>query len=274
MNIDSHEIKMLYWNANSVRNKIHELYAFLTDNDIKIACICETFLLSNDILPSHPNFITYRNDRTTNHRSGGVAIIMNRQIKHQIVSIKPTKLIENVSIEIILDNGSKVLISSLYLFGGLTQESIRQNFSHDIAIITSNRSSYLAMGDFNARHRSWNCTNANLAGNILARKHERLNFLLKFPSLPTCFKSHSNPSTIDLLLTNGIHQTSDIVTHTSASDHDMCTFELSLNNNFHENFQVRIPLFRKANWVKYQEIVTTRIDALDIPSIDDVNDHS
>jgi hypothetical protein len=41
------KIKVLHWNACGIRNKIDELFLYLTENHIDVACICETFLKFN-----------------------------------------------------------------------------------------------------------------------------------------------------------------------------------------------------------------------------------
>lgn len=41
-------LNILYWNANSIRPKTHQLYAFMTENFIDIACLCETLLNPDD----------------------------------------------------------------------------------------------------------------------------------------------------------------------------------------------------------------------------------
>lgn len=76
-------INVLYWNANGIRNKIHELYDYMSNNHIHITCLCETFLKHKDKLPSHPDFTVHRWDREDRPK-GGVAIIIRRNIAHNI----------------------------------------------------------------------------------------------------------------------------------------------------------------------------------------------
>lgn len=59
----NHLINILYWNANGIQHKIHELYELMTNNHIHVACLNETFLKPTQRLYSHPEFKTYRLDR-------------------------------------------------------------------------------------------------------------------------------------------------------------------------------------------------------------------
>lgn len=60
---DKKFLNIIFWNANGIKDKIFLLYDFLQHNHIDIACICEKFLKTKDILNKHPDFDIYRNDR-------------------------------------------------------------------------------------------------------------------------------------------------------------------------------------------------------------------
>lgn len=248
---DKQYLNFLQWNANSLLNRIHELYLFMNVNHIDLACISETFYTESDNIPSHPNFAIYRFDRqelSSNNRSGGVAIIIRRSIKHQLVSNLNTKLLENIGLEINLQNGSRIQIFSVYLPGGANNETIRQHYKHDIQLLTNRNCSYFVLGDLNSRHRLWNCSRANTAGNILFNLHQRNPFLIYHPNEPTFFPTQNNycPSYIDLGLTNGIHQIVDSTTFPSSSDHQMITHKIETTRTERANKRL-IPLFKKAN---------------------------
>lgn len=110
----NNSINALIWNANSLRNKLFILYDFLRSNDIKIACICETFLLHDDILHRDADYVLHRLDRDTNNdqRGGGVMLIVHRSIKHILLPKPPTKLLEAISVDIVLNNNSKIQFST------------------------------------------------------------------------------------------------------------------------------------------------------------------
>lgn len=254
MDINEREsLNILQWNANSLLNRVHELYDFMNENHIHIACISETFLVGSDVIPAHPNFVHYRLDRMNlpeNQRSGGVAIIIRSDINHHPMSNLSTRLLEAIGIEVCLEDSTRIQIISAYLPGGSTTTHINQHYKNDIQLLINRHCSYFVMGDFNSRHRLWNCTRANTAGNILFNEHQRHQFLIYHPDEPTYFPTQQNytPSYIDLTLTNAIHEISDSLTHESSSDHQIITHKIELNCHARRRHARLIPLFKAANW--------------------------
>jgi exonuclease III len=68
-----HHINIAHWNANSISNKIIELYQFILEQHIDIICIAETHLKEHNILHTNPDYHIHRLDRTDGNK-GGVAI--------------------------------------------------------------------------------------------------------------------------------------------------------------------------------------------------------
>ena len=248
-------LKVLYWNADGVVNKIHQLYDFMIENFIDVACIQETFLKPNVILHAHPDFRCYRNDRLDRSK-GGVMIIIRKLIKHHQLPHLHTNLIENLPLEIICNN-RKIQLICLYVPGGATRTDIQQHLSNDVATIVNRRTTFFAMGDLNAKHQIWNCSRGNLSGNILYDRMQHGNFHLLYPDQPTHFPSavRTHPSTIDLALTNSHYCTSPLETHTLESDHMGVTFIISLGDDIQLQYQNSRPLYHLTNWQLYQQIV-------------------
>ena len=63
--------KLMTWNARSIRSKRFELFDVLLSSDISVCCLTETFLNSTDSF-GHSDFITYRLDRDSPNRGGGI----------------------------------------------------------------------------------------------------------------------------------------------------------------------------------------------------------
>lgn len=78
-------IRICYWNADGIKDKIPELQNFLIDKQIDIMLLQETKLNPNNKLRIL-NYEVYRRDRVT-HR-GGVAIISKRNIQHTETEIQ------------------------------------------------------------------------------------------------------------------------------------------------------------------------------------------
>lgn len=76
-----HEIKFVNWNANGIKSKKSTIIEFLSRHKIHIACTTETHLKNTDPFKIN-GFNIYRTDRNSTHSSGGVAVLIKKNIKH------------------------------------------------------------------------------------------------------------------------------------------------------------------------------------------------
>lgn len=141
------ELKVLYWNAQGLHEKIINLYIYLTEHRIDVACIQETFLKPNVHLHCHPDYKLFRHDRQSH--GGGVAIIVHRRYKFDIIPHLNLKLIESIGVKMQLTDST----FSCYLPGSTSNSQLRQYFKQDIRKICSTQSMFFACGDFNSKHR-------------------------------------------------------------------------------------------------------------------------
>ncbi|GFU82545.1 RNA-directed DNA polymerase from mobile element jockey [Trichonephila clavipes] len=95
-----------------------------------------------------PNYKTYRTDRLT-HRGGGTAVLIKSSIPHHVLDIK-THSLENTTIAI--EGERNITISSIYR----PPRSPAPSLISDLLRIFRNRLECLAVGDYNAIHRTWN----------------------------------------------------------------------------------------------------------------------
>lgn len=255
MIVHKNKLNILYWNARSIQNKIIQLYSYLEENFIDVCCVNETHLKPDIHLHSHPDYKIYRYDRT-DRAMGGVMIIAHRHLKHSLIPIPNTHLIENIGIEIIC-NRRKIHIFSCYLPGGTRAAEIRQHFANDITCIANRNSTFFALGDFNATNSAWNCTRNNTAGNILLDITNNGQIFLLHPDTHTHFPSDSSrePSTIDLIFTNGHLPISDPTTTPLGSDHAGITFEIELAEEMALNAPALRPNYSKTNWRRFRQII-------------------
>lgn len=130
--------------------------------------------------------------------------------------------------------------------------------------------SFFICGDLNSKSREWNCNRSNLAGRILQTERDNGEFFIFHPHEPTHFSSaaNTNPSTIDLTLTNGLNEMSDPETHQSTSDHLIVTFEVYLTDEVQLNQRRQIPNYAKADWNKYRDLVNIVLDNDDVQLTD------
>ena len=184
MAIANNKIKILTWNAHGISNKIIELYDYMTNQNIQVACINETFLKSHINLHCHPNYQCHRFDRT-DRLKGGVAILVDRNIIHTLLPALNTQLLETIGIEITSVKNTKIRIIAAYLPGGSSNTLINQHLINDIRLLMQCQVSYFIVGDLNTKHRFWNCARANRAGTLLYNEFCLKNFLILFPATPT-----------------------------------------------------------------------------------------
>lgn len=221
MATNRNNLKIVYWNAQSISKKIIEFYDFLKNNNIDVALVCETWLKRDTKLLNNTNFSIYRLDREcTNH--GGVAIFVKKSVKHKSLQYYNTKVIEAIGIEIFCKNNRTISLISAYYPGTNASSENFNHFRSDIRLLTQNSNSYFICGDLNSKHNSWGCSRANASGKILFDLYKSKRFNIHYPNAPTHWPSQRNyrPSVIDLVLSNDINSISQLTTlNQLSSDH-------------------------------------------------------
>ena len=199
--------KILYWNAQSIHPKRSEIFDYLCENKIDVALFQETWLKPN-LGFDHPLYHCYRLDRI-DAKCGGVAIVILKTISHKLLPNFTTTIIESIGIEIETTTSPIKLISAYYP-GTNETTNTRAWFKNDISALTNSSGSYFICGDFNARHRFWNCARRNNRGTDLYEAMSNGRFIVMYPPYPTHHPTQRRcqPSTIDIILTNGIHDMS------------------------------------------------------------------
>lgn len=110
-------LRILYWNANSLSEKVFELYEYMQTNQMDIACLSETFLKPIQNIHRHPHYVIYRLDRDEAIRGGGVAIIIKKTLKHELIRSLNMSILECIGITVQINEQSSVKIYSIYLPG-------------------------------------------------------------------------------------------------------------------------------------------------------------
>ncbi|GFV51029.1 probable RNA-directed DNA polymerase from transposon X-element [Trichonephila clavipes] len=164
-----------------------------------------------------------------------------------------TDAVETAAIEIKGPN-HKFTICSIYK----PPSASTPNFIQDLKKIFRNRNQCLVVGDFNAKHRSWNSNSHNTApGNALFKFASNNSLIISAPSDPTIIPSQRNrrPAVIDLGLSRGLNSITVESRCELTSDHNPVHFVVHFNfNNSH------IPNCKTiTNWNKYQDILSTTI---------------
>ena len=197
----------MMWNAQSVRSKFREFFALIHRLNVLISLVSETHLTSKDRF-NHPDFRTYRLDRSDGRKGGGVAIVVRKGLSHRLLSCPRTKVIESIAVE--LHVSGRRLVASVY-FPGSNDPRVLSLYRKDLEVLSGLGTDVLIGGDLNLRHPFWGCVGTNSAGTILFQEAIGGDMFLHFPDSPTHYPhSGSTPSTLDLLLTKGFPVPTDI----------------------------------------------------------------
>ena len=108
--IMNHKLKLGFYNVRSITNKIYEVFNILNEQNIDILCLNETFLTSKiNHINLLNNYTIIRNDRPTH--GGGIATILNKEIKFRTILNENNSEYEVIIIEILLEKTSILLIN-------------------------------------------------------------------------------------------------------------------------------------------------------------------
>ncbi|XP_069170437.1 uncharacterized protein [Procambarus clarkii] len=197
------ENTVVFWNARSLFKKTQFLRNFIASAPPLIVGLCETWL-TDDLSFTVPGYSVYRQDRPV-RGGGGLALLVRDSVPSSLLRIHsfPGGHLEFMAVKVALSHGWGT-------FGVLYNPCLpvtKKELEHYFGQITD---TCLVMGDFNARHSSWqpmlSGRHHNMAGRALFQ------FLLDSPDLslltPPGLGTRIDPlnghtSTLDLCIGRG-----------------------------------------------------------------------
>ncbi|GFV89565.1 probable RNA-directed DNA polymerase from transposon BS [Trichonephila clavipes] len=258
------KLHIVSWNADGIQHKIQELENYINDNSPDIIALQETFLRPSIDL-NIPNYSTYRNDRLT-HRGGGTVILVKNSISHHPINIYTTAVsITAIDIERPTNN---ITICSLYR----SPTSPINSFIPDLIKIFRNRAQCIAVGEYNAKHSTWNRNRrGDPAVTKLLNYANACGFVISAPTDPTRIPHQQNhqPSVIDLGVSCGLNNIAVESRYDLSSDHNPVHFVVKFN------FKTSHLLNCKTitNWKTFQDILSTTIaDNLPINNTEEIEE--
>jgi len=189
--INIKDIILVNWNANGLKSKRSTLAEFLSRNKIDIAGITETHLKDSETFKI-PGYEIYRNDRKHTHSSGGVAILIKKNLKHNPIILPPKIQMEAVAINLVTDKHDLRVISSYNPPNKKIQNS-------DLPKLFNNTPTIL-LGDLNSKNTIWGCKKTNPNGHKLYEYMSDLNILVSPPPGPTFYRTGVTPDILDIML--------------------------------------------------------------------------
>lgn len=148
-NNSSYCFNILQWNAQSLRPKIVEFQALLSQENIHIALVSETWLEPDSIL-NVSRYNIFRNDRSDSF--GGVAIIIHKSIKVQLEILNHNN--SGIEIKCVKLLNCKEIKNIIMVYCPSSVHTIQSDW--DLIFAKFNNRCIIA-GDFNAHHYNWSC---------------------------------------------------------------------------------------------------------------------
>lgn len=260
-------LKILNWNAHSVRVKKIELMDFIRSHEIDICILTETYL-SPSVSFSVPDFSTIRLDRTQS-RGGGVAILVKKGIKFFILPHPNTSVIESLAIEVETSSGNLRIYAVYCPRQCVDSNGSSRLFKNDLQKLTRHRSKFVIGGDLNARHELWRNNHRNKNGTLLFDDVQIGYYSIYHPDEPTFLSPAGVSSTLDIFLSNV--SISKPITYTElGSDHYPVVCEFG--GDVTKIPQQQRKDFHRVNWVTFQRIVDSHlVDSQQLNTIEDID---
>lgn len=223
---------------------------FIQKRNIDILMINETKLKKTDNI-TIPRYKIYNKNRPIDandrddHAASRVAIIIKENIPHKKVSTPV-----NIQQEAITNQlNNKTHITAIY------NKPLLKITAQDLDRLTS-RNEVLLVGDFNARHTTWDVNkNNNTNGNRLHKYVTQQNVVSLSPPTATHFPPNGmTPSTIDLVINKNVQQVSDPTTITDLpSDHDPVIFKIG--NQEVNDMTRKIVTYKNTDWKRFKKVL-------------------
>lgn len=244
-------IKLLQWNARSLRDKRFEIESLL--NDFNIACFQETWLNDSDIFRLK-NFNLIRKDRVSDTHGGGLITAVRNDLSHnQIQKVPEFNGLELLAVRV-KSNNSTYNIFNIYRDHRINLENTTLK---SLINFISRFKNVLICSDFNAHNPLWSSGRENKIGKWLASEMLNSNLvIINDPSQATLVpKLNNQPGSPDVTLVS-----IDLIYNTNwslledglGSDH--LPVVISISEQTPEFFTNRTKLnTNKVNWDSFQQ---------------------
>lgn len=189
--------RILFWNCRGVTRRRLELLHLISNNNVDIILLNETFLAShqNFNLPNFHSYHTKRPQAAGQRPSGGTSILINRRYIHQLIQIN-TLSVENTTIHIKTSN-EELRIVSIY------KRPTTPLITNDIEMLLDTSCHTIIAGDLNCKHNSWNSITNNQAGILLSNYIDSRNDVtIIAPTTPTHYPENPRhrPDILDIAI--------------------------------------------------------------------------
>ena len=152
------KLNIAQWNIQGLRSKYQELRTILNEENIQVACLQETLLGDTEWQPSK-QFKLEKSPHFGGNNNRGVALMLHSALQYSRINLRTTLEVVAVTIH----NGKEFTIGSIYLSPNVNvpKEDLR-------TVIQQLPRPFLLLGDYNAKHPSWDLINpVDLRGKLI-----------------------------------------------------------------------------------------------------------
>ncbi|KAF6036454.1 hypothetical protein EB796_005239 [Bugula neritina] len=200
------KLKVISWNCNGIRGKIHELSMLLDQQSPDIFCLCETKLdssVSDNELTR--DYTLYRRDRTDGlGRGGGVLIGLSNKCPFVVSRINVTHPGEIIALDLSIC-GYSFTIACYYRRPCIKQVEDIVNWYYD-----QTNPNIVMVGDFNLPDIDWNDSNR--------------------PVLKTTRETTLHQLFVDFITSNNLSQAINKPTHDKGNTLDLVVTNVTITN--------------------------------------------
>ncbi|GFW69116.1 probable RNA-directed DNA polymerase from transposon X-element [Trichonephila clavipes] len=243
----STSLKIGFWNASSLRNKIHEVRDFVSEQNLDMFLVQETWL-EPGIDPQIANYRLTKDDRIEFPHTvtrGGTAIYCKNEIVHHRVPLPNLQGMDATAVQIKINNFPPINVVSAYV------RRIGHSFPvEDFKKIFNSGSNCMIAGDYNAAHVSWHNAKSTRFGLVL---HKLIRELRGAKLVAPQTATHLQPrqrfgSIIDLAVFKHIPFNHSVrVINDLSSDHYPVILEINLITSIIKN-----PEQLSTNWFNFK----------------------
>lgn len=219
---DKDNIRLINWNARSLKNKKTELELLIRSFHPHILVVTETWLIKSQTLHIH-GYNIYRRDRAEG-RGGGVAILVSKDLVTSPLEINITNPEETYFLDVLgVELSTRVGI--LEIVGVYSPPGPEPDIDSWRELISPTKHLRLCItsGDFNAHSNAWGSNKSNLRGNRLSAAADLCNMVplndKDFTHLAPLNQANNN---LDLVFINSSfvpNCTTEVIHDLFSSDH-------------------------------------------------------
>lgn len=184
-------LNIAQYNIQSLQSKKVLLKSFLSDHNIDICLLNETWLKDTSIIPNFtPYNFLYKNSINSHN---GVAILIKQNLQYQVINTSFYESIQNICISI------ETSIGTLSILCVYCPPNNRFDATKIKKVLLQTPKPCIIMGDFNAHHISFGCHSNNNRGNGLYKLIDEYDMcILNDGSATTIPSPNRNQSAIDI----------------------------------------------------------------------------